>query len=170
MPATHAIVKLGEEGHLKRRGVNNENFMYTPAHTHVFACNMICACNYISVSQGFFRGGTPKVILLCLEELLPTKKITDQKNKREAVVGVRRLLQNSELLNKISRGISEVIWNFSRHFRFLVCLVYDFLQDPGWETLMYNVFDEDANQDHTARLETCSPFWSIYSVANVQKQ
>jgi hypothetical protein len=67
---------------------------------------MICACNYIGVSQGFFRGGTPKVILLYLEEQLPTKKITDQKNRREAVVSVRRLLQNSELLNKISRGIS----------------------------------------------------------------
>ena len=106
----------------------------------------------------FFCGGIPKIFLLYLEELLLTKKITDQKKKREAGGKVRRLLQNSQLLNKISRCISEVIRDFSRHFKWLVCLVYDFWRDPGWETLMYNVLDDDANEDHTARLETCNPF------------
>lgn len=83
----------------------------THPHTHAFACN------YISVSQGFFLAGVPKIINLYLEEILTTKTITDQKKKKEAVGSARKLFQNSQLLNKNSRGISEVIWNFSRHFR-----------------------------------------------------
>lgn len=47
----------------------------THPHTHAFACN------YISVSQGFFRGGIPKITLLYLEELFLTKTITDQKER-----------------------------------------------------------------------------------------
>ena len=132
IPATHVIVKLGEEGHLKRRGANNENRMYTPTHTHTHTHTHTnaFACNYISVSQVYFSAGIPKIILLYLEEILTTKTITDQK-KKEAVGSTRKLFQNSQLLNKNSRGISEVIQNFSRQFRLLVCLVYDFWRDPG---------------------------------------
>jgi ABC-type polysaccharide transport system permease subunit len=86
----------------------------------------------------------------------------------ETVISARRLFQNSQLLNKISSGISYVIWNISRHFKLLVCLFHVLWRDPGWGTLMYNVLDEDANQDHTARLETCSIFWSVYTVVKAQ--
>jgi len=51
-------------------------------HTHTHTHTNAFACNYISVSQVYFRAGIPKIILLYLEEILTTKTITDQKKKR----------------------------------------------------------------------------------------